>query len=342
MRCQLNPLVGRRYVFLSSQKFRFAASIIEPTQHSFPRTRLFSTTSRLQNDLTGKTCLITGGSSGIGLAIAQRFAEANASVHLISRSQSRLDIAQDSILSKLKPSTSTDRIAVETHAGDVSNAEFWTRTATKVPKLDILVNAAGISQSAVLERTQVEEIGNILNANLKGPTLGCKIMAKSLKRGALASNKSAADSGLPKQTSCIINISSLMGLHGGRGASVYAASKAGLIGLTRALADEYGRQGIRVNVVVPGYTETDMIKGESGPAYVLQNLIVESLQDSHANIHTVSSPDFDVSYRDDLFNQIPLKRFATAREIAEAAIFLALNGYTNNCVLNIDGGLSAI
>ncbi|KFY85662.1 hypothetical protein V500_08229 [Pseudogymnoascus sp. VKM F-4518 (FW-2643)] len=111
---------------------------------------------------------------------------------------------------------------------------------------------------------------------------------------------------------CIINIASLLGVKGGRGSSVYAASKAGILGFTRALAAEAGPSGVRVNAVVPGYIETEMTSG-------MDPALFESTK-----------------------NAIPLQRFGTAEEVADAAFFLAANQYANNCTLNLDGGLSAV
>ncbi|KFY98744.1 hypothetical protein V498_01274 [Pseudogymnoascus sp. VKM F-4517 (FW-2822)] len=115
-----------------------------------------------------------------------------------------------------------------------------------------------------------------------------------------------------KDHCCIINISSLLGVKSGRGSSVYAASKAGVLGFTRALAAEAGPAGVRVNAVVPGYIETEMTSG-------MEPALFESTK-----------------------NAIPLQRFGTAEEVADAAFFLAANQYANNCTLNLDGGLSAV
>ncbi|KAB8293914.1 hypothetical protein EYC80_009387 [Monilinia laxa] len=117
---------------------------------------------------------------------------------------------------------------------------------------------------------------------------------------------------LRRREGCIINISSLLGIKGGRGSAAYAASKAGVLGLTRALAAEMGGSGIRVNAIVPGYIETDMTRAMTDIA------------------------------RKEALNAIPLSRFGDASEIADAAVFLATNKYANNCVLNLDGGLSAV
>ncbi|TVY22801.1 3-oxoacyl-[acyl-carrier-protein] reductase [Lachnellula hyalina] len=118
---------------------------------------------------------------------------------------------------------------------------------------------------------------------------------------------------MKKREGCIINVASLLGLKGGKGSAAYAASKAGVIALTRALAAELGEKNVRVNVIVPGYVETSMTRG------------------------TVMTPDAHSA----ALNAIPLKRFGLPSEIADAAVFLATNKYASNCVLNLDGGLSA-
>lgn len=122
--------------------------------------------------------------------------------------------------------------------------------------IDILVNAAGISQASPLVRTASEQIDRILLTNLTGTILGCKAMARAMMRP-----RPARANGY---TACIINVSSLLGVKGGQGATVYAASKAGVLGLTRALATEVGEftQKLRVNAIVPGYIDTPMLEGK--------------------------------------------------------------------------------
>jgi NAD(P)-dependent dehydrogenase (short-subunit alcohol dehydrogenase family) len=119
--------------------------------------------------------------------------------------------------------------------------------------VDVLVNVAGISQTSHLVRTPSDQIDRILRTNLTGTILGCKAMARAM----LGPRKDG-------HTACIINVSSLLGVKGGQGATVYAASKAGVLGLTRALVAEMAefKQVLRVNVIVPGYIDTPMLGGE--------------------------------------------------------------------------------
>ncbi|KAI0973046.1 hypothetical protein F4678DRAFT_471408 [Xylaria arbuscula] len=241
--------------------------------------------------LHGKRCFITGGSRGIGLAIAKLFASEGASCLLIGRHQEPLATAVDS----LEQTAGLSR-PHGSRVFDVSVANGWQDLMrdVKTEPVDILVNAAGISQNSFLFKTSLREIDQILDVNLKGTILGCQgVVPKMMKQ----------------KSGCIINVSSLLATHGGRGASVYAASKAGIIGLTRSLALEIGRFDIRANVIQPGYISTHMTKG--------------------------------MGERGELAALIPLGRLGFVEDVAGAALFLANNSYAHNCVLNIDGGLSA-
>ncbi|MCJ1433452.1 hypothetical protein MMC27_002814 [Xylographa pallens] len=145
-------------------------------------------------------------------------------------------------------------------------------------------------------------VEQVIQTNLMGTIWGCQIIAKAMIRQHRE----------PSNTACIINVASLLGIKGGRGSTVYAASKAGVLGLTRSLAAELGPSNIRVNAIVPGYVATSMTEAMTQEA------------------------------RSAALQSIPQKRFGTPEEIADAAIFLATNAYASNCVLNLDGGLSAI
>ncbi|KAI1111433.1 hypothetical protein F5Y14DRAFT_443319 [Nemania sp. NC0429] len=246
--------------------------------------------------LRGKRCLITGGSRGIGLAIARLFASEGANCTLVGRHEKTLDAAVRSLKRVGMGDPTSLPLLHDSRAFDVSVADGWQSLMhhRKADAIDILVNAAGISQNSLLVRMPVNELDQILDVNLKGTILGCQaVIPKMMKQ----------------RGGCIINISSVLATHGGRGASVYAASKAAVIGLTRSLAWEVGRFNIRANAIQPGYIQTDMTKAI----------------DENADLATL----------------IPLGRLGTVEEVAEAALFLANNSYAHNCVLNIDGGLSA-
>ncbi|KAI0594258.1 hypothetical protein F4775DRAFT_574529 [Biscogniauxia sp. FL1348] len=258
--------------------------------------------------LAGKHCIITGGSRGIGLAIARAFAASGASCTLVGRDQATLAAAVRTLPSPPSPSPSPSSdnnsnnnekpTAHATRAFDVSDASGWDdmvadMKSRQIP-IDILVNSAGLSQRSLLVRTAPADVERVLAANLTGAVWGCRAVIPRM---------------MHQKSGCIINVSSLMAVHGGHGASVYAASKAGVVGLTRSLAWEVGRFGIRANVLLPGYIQTDMTK--------------------------------DMDRKGELSAQIPLGRLGLADEVAHAATFLAENPYAHNCVLNLDGGMSA-
>ncbi|VUC28617.1 unnamed protein product [Clonostachys rosea] len=268
--------------------------------------------------LAGKHCAIVGATGIIGTSIAKAFASHGAVLTLLSRSI--LD-AQPSFEKELrKPQTSTaDKppaihryIKLDVCQPDNVAATFrgLQNKDQAVGPVDILINCAGISQTTLLKRTPDEEIRSVLDTNLLATMLACK-HAKVQPNG------------------CIINISSLMATKGAIGATVYAASKAGVVGsyepakqgtananylaqgFTRALCLEMSARSIRVNALLPGWVESPM----------WNNL----------------KPDLKKEY----LQATPLKRIASPDEVADAAVFLATNQFANNCVLNLDGGLSA-
>jgi len=258
--------------------------------------------------LAGRTAAITGATGGIGFAIASRFAKEGARVVLLGRDNTKLEQALNKIQAAGPQQQHTFHVQ-----RSITELSSWTEFAKNSPKIDILVNCAGVTQSALLARTSEDAINNILDTNLKSTVLGCKAigqhMIKSRKSAGVKSADTDIDSTTPENNNdrCIINVSSLLAYKGTMGTSVYAASKAGILGLTTSLALEYGSFGIRVNAIVPGYISTPMTSD-----------LPESLQ-----------------------SKIPLGRFGTADEVADAAAFLARNPYANNCILNLDGGLSA-
>ncbi|KAL2261207.1 hypothetical protein VTK26DRAFT_4573 [Humicola hyalothermophila] len=246
--------------------------------------------------ISGKTALIAGGTSSIGAAVAARFAKEGARVILAGRSSEKLHAAFLQLTKVLpRPELAVSNPASHTTARlDVASLAHWKDVTRIHPRIDILVNCAGISQEKLLVLANEDEIGEILSVNLQGTILGCKLVGKAMMR---------------RKSGVIINVSSLLAHCAVVGTSVYAAAKAGVVGLTNALSQEYGRFGVRVNAVVPGYIESPMTK--------------------------------DLKDRDELIKQIPLERFGTPEEVADAILFLARNQYANNCILNLDGGLSA-
>ncbi|CAG5156960.1 uncharacterized protein ALTATR162_LOCUS4753 [Alternaria atra] len=278
--------------------------------------------------------LITGGSRGIGLAIAQLFSKNAYRCTLISRSEEDLKTAVASLsplpssasqaslpnIEASEPSETSNLVYQHGHiAGNISHGStFWASNtsspfAARLPRpdtrkypthpshIDVVVNCAGMTQAKLFSTLKEEDIDSIIKTNLTSMMQGTKFL---LRNGYLG-GRTKDDDDIP----VIINVSSLLGLQGGYGAVAYAASKAGVLGFTRALATEYASHKVRINAIVPGYVETDMTK----------DLNAAELQ-----------------------QRIPLNRFGKPSEIAHAALFLAENKYAHNCVVNLDGGLSAI
>ncbi|KAL1856474.1 hypothetical protein VTK73DRAFT_8270 [Phialemonium thermophilum] len=270
--------------------------------------------------LAGKKCVVTGANQGIGFAIAKRFLGEGAHVCLVGRSAARVDEAVATLKDVQAGWLATDggggssagrgadggaafpaqahgHGQLEGHVCDVNAGQKgWADLFAQHPDVDVLVNCAGVARDRPLARLEDDDVAAVLDTNLRAAVWGCKHASRRM-----------ISSG--KRGGCIINVSSLLAVKARTGASVYAASKAGLLGLTTSLSQELGRWGIRVNALVPGYIETRMI----------QDL-----------------PDYSK-----LKENIPLKRFGHVDEVADAAAFLAKNPYASNCILNLDGGLSA-
>ena len=223
--------------------------------------------------------LITGGSRGIGLAIAQLFAKNSYRCTLISRSESDLQAAV-ATLQPLPPMSSQYEspgfqflhgyVPGNISAGLPSAKQFWSTSARSPLRarlgkpdpskgmldpshVDVLVNCAGVTQAKLFIMLDEATIENIISTNLTSLMHGTKF----LMRNQYLRNHIKEEGFSP----VVINVSSLLGLQGGYGAVAYAASKAGVLGFTRALATEYANHKVRVNAIVPGYVETDMTKG---------------------------------------------------------------------------------
>ncbi|KAK4150299.1 hypothetical protein C8A00DRAFT_46276 [Chaetomidium leptoderma] len=251
-----------------------------------------------QFSLLGKTAVVTGASGGIGFAIASRFAYEGANVVLAGRTHSKLEHSLERLREiEIKPEQATLKPqAHSTHCFDVREMQAWKGLVKAHPTVDVLVNCAGQTQGSLLLTMSEERIQDQLSSNLSSVIWGCKTVGRQMKSQQIRG--------------CIINVSSLLAYRAVIGTSVYAATKAGQLGLTTALSQEFARHGIRVNAVVPGYIDTEMTQ--------------------------------DIANKDQLLKRIPLGRFGTPIEVADAAAFLAKNEYANNCILNLDGGLSAV
>lgn len=244
--------------------------------------------------LNGKTALVTGASRGIGRAIALRFAAEGAAVAINYNGSAE---KAEAVAEEIRAAGGTASVFQADVADAASVAAMFERFFEEFQRLDILVNNAGITRDALLIGMKETQFDEVIAANLKGCFLCTQLAAKRMIR---------------QRSGRIINISSYSGLHGNAGQMNYAASKAGVVGMTKTAARELGGRGITVNAIAPGMVETDMTAALSGKA------------------------------REAIIAQVPLQRMGRAEEIAAAAAFLAGDeaAYITGQVLSVDGGLS--
>lgn len=241
-------------------------------------------------ELTGQVALVTGGSRGIGLAVAQELASAGARVAVVARDEGRAADAAESLPGEGHRGYGADVADGEAVASLISRVE------EEMGGLEILVNNAGITRDNILLRLKDEDWDAVVDTNLKG---------------AFHTIRAATRGMMKRRSGRIINITSVVGLIGNRGQSNYAASKAGLIGLTKAVARELASRNILVNAVAPGYIETEM------------------------------TAQLAESAREALISQIALGRLGRTADVAAVVRFLAGPGaaYITGQVLVVDGGM---
>jgi 3-oxoacyl-[acyl-carrier protein] reductase len=243
--------------------------------------------------LGGKVAVVTGGSRGIGEAIASALAEAGAAVALCARNGDAATAA-----AKRLEARGAQALGVAADVAKPADADrLIAACLDRFARLDILVNNAGITRDGLVLRMKDEEWAEVLDVNLGG-AFHC---ARAALRPMLKQ----------RQGGRIINIGSVVGSMGNPGQANYVASKAGLIGLTKALAKEVASRGVTVNAVAPGFIETEMTAG-----------LPEEVQQGYRA-------------------QIPLARFGTAREVAAVVVFLASEGaaYITGQVIHVNGGM---
>jgi 3-oxoacyl-[acyl-carrier protein] reductase len=234
--------------------------------------------------LEGKLALVTGASRGIGRAIAQELAAAGAEVVIGYRS------------GKDEAEQLAAEIGGRAVQADVSSAEDAKRLVEEAGDIDILVNNAGLTRDGLLARMSDDDWRTVIDTNLSSVFYTCRAVTRPMMK---------------KRRGSIVNISSVVGVHGNWGQTNYAASKAGIIGFTKSLARELGSRNIRANVVAPGYVKTQLtdVLPEEATAAMIQNT--------------------------------PLARVAEPEEIAGAVRFLASDeaSFITGEVLLVDGGL---
>ena len=246
-------------------------------------------------DLNNKVAIVTGASRGIGKAIANQLSNCGAKVVLVARNAEALDSVEESINSQ-----GGNAVAMP---GDISSlnsfAEIAANTVSKWERIDILVNNAGIARDNIIMRMKEEDWDSVLDINLKGCFNGIKAVTRPMIK-----NKAGR----------IISITSVIGQIGNAGQSNYAASKAGIIGLTKSMAKELGSRNITVNAVSPGYISTEMTE------------------------------KLDEEVKEKMKSSIPLGRLGTPQDVANLVCFLASDEaeYITGQTFNVDGGMVMI
>jgi len=234
--------------------------------------------------LTGKTALVTGGSRGIGAAIVRELATAGADVVVGYRSGGE------------EAGALAGEVGARAVQADVSSAEEAARLVQETGDVDILVNNAGLTRDGLLARMSDDDWRQVIDTNLSAVFYTCRAVTRPMMK---------------RRAGAIVNVSSIVGLHGNFGQTNYAASKAGIIGFTKSLARELGSRGVRANVVAPGYV--------------------------HSRLTEVIPDDA----RELMLQNTPLGRFGEPLDVACAVRFLCSDeaSFITGEVLLVDGGL---
>mgnify|MGYP001596892012 CR=1 FL=1 len=200
--------------------------------------------------LKGKVALVTGGTAGIGKAIACLYAEQGATVIILGTNQERAEVALKEIEERKTDPSQKNAYYLIDIANTAEVEKLLDLLLKEKGKIDILVNNAGITKDTLLMKMSEEDWDRVMDVNLKSAFNTCKALCRPMMK---------ARSGV------IINISSVIGLIGNAGQANYAASKAGMIGFTKSLAKELASRGIRANCIAPGYIDNHMTEGLPAP-----------------------------------------------------------------------------
>jgi 3-oxoacyl-[acyl-carrier protein] reductase len=238
--------------------------------------------------LEGKVALVTGGSRGIGAAISRELAQGGAKVAVNYRSGSE---EAEAIAAEI------GGVAMGANVGDPAEAQALVeRVESELGDVDILVNNAGVTRDTLIARMSDEDWEVVIETNLRGTFNTCRAVSRKMLR---------------RRAGAIVNLTSVVGIHGNPGQANYAASKAGIIGLTKALARELGVRGVRVNAIAPGYITTALTEGLSEEITGL------------------------------ILGNTPLGRLGSPEDVAAAVRFLCSDeaAFITGDVLLVDGGL---